>query len=478
MSRIQKLETIYKEKLKDHKVDHVSNFINSILNADITKGKYARFLIESFLNDKFLEEDLIGGLESTVGQAISLFDKHKSKLPVNKRSVYSLDKETRTPLYQSPGDLWNSVKQYQGELSGKELKKEEQEKIYRETEFIYKDKKTGFQIVSPLTEKSAKWWGKGTRWCTSAENNNAFWNYADKAPLLILLMPGGEKLQLWKGKNNIQFMDVADNNVKIDYIKKNWTVLEPLCLWLKDLRYIPEELRDYNLCLEAIKQTGRSLPYVPNKHKDYNMYLEAVKQNGYTLKDIPEEFRDYNLCLEAIKNNGYALPSVPKEHRDYNLCLEVVKKNSLILRELSENYIDYALCLESVQQNGGILRFIPKEHRDYNICLEAVKQFGRALSSVPEEHRDYSLCLEAVKNNGEALIFVPKEYRDYNLCFEAVKNNKEALSYVPDKYKDKLQDKDKKYINKINKQIPEDKYEQVFSEIRSIFPEKELFLKL
>ena len=128
MSRIQKLETIYKEKLKDHKVDHVSNFINSILNADITKGKYARFLIEAFLNDKFLEEDLIGGVDSTVGQAIHLFHKHKNKLPLEHRSVYALNSETGEALYQSPGDLWNSVKQFQGELSGKELKRGEQEK--------------------------------------------------------------------------------------------------------------------------------------------------------------------------------------------------------------------------------------------------------------------------------------------------------------------------------------------------------------
>jgi hypothetical protein len=166
MSRIHKLENIYKEQLKDHKVNNISNFIQNILNTDITKGKYARFLIEAFLNDKFLEEDLIGGLVSTVGKSISLFDKHKSKLPVHERSVYAFNQETGEALYQSPGDLWNSVKQFQGELSGKELKKEEQEKIYRETEFIYKDEETGFQIISPLTEDSAKWWGKGTRWCT------------------------------------------------------------------------------------------------------------------------------------------------------------------------------------------------------------------------------------------------------------------------------------------------------------------------
>jgi hypothetical protein len=204
MSRIKKLENHYQEQLKEHKIKNVSEFIQFIVDADITKGKYARFLIESFLNDKFLEEDLVGGLESTVGQAISLFDKHKDKLPIEQRSVFALDKETGEALYQSPGDLWNSVKQYQGELSGKELKKEEQEQIYRETEFIYKDEETGFQIVSPLTKESAQWWGKGTRWCNSADNDNMFWNYALYEPLLILLMPNGDKLQLWKNGDDIQ----------------------------------------------------------------------------------------------------------------------------------------------------------------------------------------------------------------------------------------------------------------------------------
>ena len=112
MSRIQKLETIYKEQLEDKDIQNISKFIQSIVDADITKGKYARFLIKAFLNDKFLEEDLMGELDSTVGQAISLFDKHKGKLPLEHRSVYTLNPETKLPLYQSPGDLWNSVKQF------------------------------------------------------------------------------------------------------------------------------------------------------------------------------------------------------------------------------------------------------------------------------------------------------------------------------------------------------------------------------
>jgi hypothetical protein len=258
MSRIKKLENYYHEQLTKHKVKDISVFIQFIVNADITKGKYARFLIESFLSDKFLEEDLVGGLDSTVGQAISLFDKHKSKLPINERSVYTLDKETGKALYQSPGDLWNKVKQYQGELSGKELKKENQEKAYAETEFVYKDETTGFQIISPLSMFSAKWWGKGTRWCTSAEQGNAFLSYFLEAPLFILLMPNGDKLQLhYDGA--ISFMDENDDNVSRDYIEEHWSILKNLIISYKDLYFIPEKYITQDI-IDSIYQVSRKTP--------------------------------------------------------------------------------------------------------------------------------------------------------------------------------------------------------------------------
>ena len=516
MSRIKKLETHYQEQLKKHRIDNISNFIHSIFDADVTKGKYARFLIESFLNDKFLEEDLMGGLNSTVGQAISLFDKHKHKLPIEKRSVYALNSETGEALYQSPGDLWNSVKQYQGELSGKELKREEQEQIYRETEFIYKDKKTGFEIVSPLTKESAKWWGKGTRWCTSAEKNNRFEHYTKDAPLFILLVPDKQKLQLWKYDNRIQFMDENDNKISLDYIEQNWNILEPICKWLNDIRFIPEKYRDYNIYLEAVKQNGHALGYIPKELRDYNLCLEAVKNNGEALSFVTKELRDYNIYLEAVKQDGEALISVPKELRDYNLCLEAVKQDGFALRYVPDEYINYDLCLEAVKNDEKALMYVPYQYRDYNLYLEIVKNNKMSLMYFPNEFMDYNLCLEAVKNNGEALSFVPKQFIDYNLCLEAIRNdgyslyfvpeelrtleicalavqqNGEALQYVPENLKDynlcleavkqygktlssipkNLKEEFKNYHNDIIK-IPENFYQKVFFEIRNTFSEKD-----
>ena len=539
MSRIHKLESLYKERLKNYNVDNVSDFIQSIVNADITKGKYARFLIEAFLNDKFLEEDLIGGLNSTVGQAISLFDKHKHKLPVNERSVYALDKETGEALYQSPGDLWNNVKQYQGKLSGKELKKEEQEKIYRETEFVYKDEETGFQIVSPLTKESAQWWGKGTRWCTSAKNDNQFENYTSISPLFILLMPNGDKLQLWKNDDEIQFMDEADNEIKLEYIEQNWNILEPVCSWLNDLqlipdecfneeigkifmkknglnlKYIPDEYRTKEICQLAVQQNGRALCYVPLEYKTEELCKLAIQEDGHSFNFIPKELITLELCKWAIQHNGNAIMYIPLELRTKELCEIAVKNNGNILGYIPEKYrtdelyelaiknngevlgiipkglITPELCKLAVQSNGKALWYVPYDYKTKNICELAVKQNGWNLYYVPGKHLNKKLCELAVKNNGLALYHVPDKYKTPELCNLAVQNNGEALQYVPEELRTKelcelaiQQNKEallyvpNELYNtyKFEKQIYD--YQNIYQELKEHFPQKNLSLDI
>ena len=440
MSRIHKLETYYQEKLKDHRVDNISVFVQSILDADITKGKYARFLIESFLNDKFLEEDLIGGLNSTVGQTISLFHKHKNKLPEDMRSIFK---------YNSPGDLWNSVKQYQGELSGKELKREEQEQIYRETEFVYKNEETGFQIVSPLTKDSAKWWSKGTRWCTSAENNNMFKHYAKHTPLFILLMPAsastagnGDKLQLWKNGNDIQFMDEADNEVTLEYIEQNWKLLEPICLWLNDFRFIPDKYKTQEICLNAFKKNLWALQYIPKELRTKELYELAVRQDGRTLEYIPKELRTKELCELAIQQNGRFLEYIPKIKffnifkfkKNKKLCEIAVQKDGLALEFVPKYLKTKKICEIAVQKKGAALRYIPEYLKTEELCEIAVQKDGLALKYVPNKHITPELCEMAVEQDGNALKYVPKYLKTEELCKIALNENGYTLQFVPDEY--------------------------------------------
>ena len=513
MLRIHKLKLYFQESLKNKGIKDVLDFIQSIIDADITKGKYARFLIEAFLNDKFLEEDLIGGVDSTVGQAIRLFHKHKSKLSENMRSVYALDKETGEALYQSPGDLWNSVKQFQGELSGKELKKEEQEKVYRETEFVYKDEETGFQIISPLTKESAQWWGKGTRWCTSADNDNMFWDYAKDAPLFILLMPNGGKLQLWKYEHDIQFMDEADNIVSLEYIKQNWKLLEPICLWLNDLLYIPEKYIKKELCELAVKQNGEALYYVLEKYITPELCKLAVKQNGNVLHCVPERLKTKEICELAIEQDGKAIADVPKKYLTKELYELAVKINGEALKFIPEHLKTKELYEMAVKQNGNALDCIPEQYKTKEMCELAIKQYGGSLYFVPEELRTPELCKLAVKNNGEALEFIPEslitkelyeiavqqngmalrhvpiKLRTEELCELAVKQDGYALVYILENLRTKelynlaiqqnknvlqiipreLQNNFKQYIKDEAFELPLDKYQETFQKIKTFF---------
>ena len=86
----------------------------------------------------------------------------------------------------------------------------------------------GFTAAIPRTELAAKWWGRGTRWCTAADQNNYFQSYDSKAPLLVMLWPDGRKVQLQITPTHIQLMDEKDQSVEKDFIAKRRELLDLL----------------------------------------------------------------------------------------------------------------------------------------------------------------------------------------------------------------------------------------------------------
>ena len=440
MSRIHKLESLYKERLKNYNVDNVSDFIQSIVNADITKGKYARFLIEAFLNDKFLEEDLIGGLNSTVGQTISLFDKHKGKLPVNERSVYALSQDTGEALYQSPGDLWKVVKQYQGEKSGKELKKEEQEKIYRETKILFEDN-NGFKIISPLTKESAQWWGKGTRWCTSAENNNMFEQYNEDGPLIIIITPEGRKFQGWQKtltdncEPDVQFMDEDDNFINSMDLNENWHYIKPIAYFFASLSLFPTSELTLENKLFLCKKNGHNLKYlIMNNDKDVkNDFINAViKEQQFLLNDIVEK-EDIPITLDLISFSIKLHPSNALEFLDKDIELDGCHNlDNFILKELKQNYkiTDYFLYID--------------KYLTQDICNKVVKENPELFKKIPNQYK----TLEMIKENNKDLIeFLPISLWDKEaflyICRNNIKPKNMSLynkKYLHDKIEDIIDD--------------------------------------
>ncbi|MDR2583586.1 MAG: DUF4116 domain-containing protein [Fibromonadaceae bacterium] len=253
-------------------------------------------------------------------------------------------------------------------------------------------------------------------------------------------------------RKSIEFRILIDENYYIEQGKELKTVEQALKLVVQYgimLKYVPEELKTEEVCLEAVRNskgynsvgiTDNAIVFVPEALRTAQLCFEAVKNNGEALEYVPEKLRTAELCLEAVMNNGKALKYVPEEFKTAKLYLEAVKSNGRALEDVPEKLRTAELFFEAVKNFGGAIKYVPKEFRTAEMCLEATKNFGDAIRYVPEEFRTAEVCLEAVRHSkggrsiwttGNALEFVPEALKTAQLCAEAVKNNCWAIEFVP-----------------------------------------------
>ncbi len=79
-------------------------------------------------------------------------------------------------------------------------------------------------VYHPTTEAGARYYGRGTRWCTAAKNNNMFNHYNQKGPMYIIQnnkenqQEDNKKFQIHLESD--QLMNPKDESVKVDYVKE------------------------------------------------------------------------------------------------------------------------------------------------------------------------------------------------------------------------------------------------------------------
>jgi len=67
------------------------------------------------------------------------------------------------------------------------------------------------------------------------------------------------------------------------------------------LQYVPQRMRDYELCICAVSSYGHSLQYVPEELRDYDMCRVAVHSMMQALQFVPEDLvgREFLEMLHA-----------------------------------------------------------------------------------------------------------------------------------------------------------------------------------
>ena len=202
------------EKLSGAQIpEHVARMI--LERADPTAAKtMTGWLVKQYAQGALRLEDL-----GTAYETMDMFHRYARKLPADTRDL---------GRHGSLADVWEVVSPIaeaeMEKLSGKAQKALDRDKAYTESRILRQDP-DGFTVAVPLTEFAAKWWGRGTRWCTSATEGNQFWSYHKHAPLFVVVIPQRQlkgKFQLWANRNEVQFMRASDQEVSHLEIRKNW----------------------------------------------------------------------------------------------------------------------------------------------------------------------------------------------------------------------------------------------------------------
>ena len=161
--------------------------VSTLQSSDPTPtGKYAGWLMRLWANGTLRIEDMGESARET------LVDFER----VKKMGDNGLAKVDRSILrYKTMGDLSQALAPFaEIEQEGsRDRKRLDAIKADMETySFSYP---SGLKVIIPLTRFSAQHHGHQTKWCTSADHNNAFEDYARRRPIVIFELPDGQKFQ-------------------------------------------------------------------------------------------------------------------------------------------------------------------------------------------------------------------------------------------------------------------------------------------
>ena len=224
------------------KTDNISELIQQIKSLDPTPNKEFTFwLTLNYANNR------INRFEDIPSRAIPNLEKFKSLLrkpnlnpPLPVRDINQI---------KGLSELEKIVDSYSPKeaISNNQQTNIEEQNFYKtdEAELLYNDNQ--IKVIMPRTKEASCFFGKGTKWCTAATNNNMFSKY--KTGLYIIIIKGtNEKYQFHFESN--QFMDNADEPVDVNRLTEKYPVLYKIF----------HEIAIKNLYLPLIKNPSEEVP--------------------------------------------------------------------------------------------------------------------------------------------------------------------------------------------------------------------------
>lgn len=450
MSRIDKIKEIYENKLKQY----VQKDINQILlvsdnenptsyvelfsNYDPTSNKkYLQWMIQCYLKNGYLLEDLI-----KIPETLDLFNRHKNKLDENQRDIGK---------YEHLEDVWTNIAKFKEIDLLKEKGDEEKLKTYEETDFEYEIPGV-IRILSPQTFKSSKFWGLGTRWCTTM-SDHTFQNYNKSGKLHIVILKNGKKYQ-FHDSDNFVFLNDADREFTIENDFNTRELREFLKFINQKLPHLNEKITSkidiVKYCDDNYLLTIENKNILDNIINDIRLYQKKELLSNIILKNkiinnVPHFLLNKDFCMTLLKLNPQYLTHLKPSLINEDFINEIEKYNINISGvQFPKHYVfSSKVLLDKIKKLNCIIDIssIPNEL----ISEENLKNiFISNLCFIPEKLRTKNILMQSIKDNPEENIKFIENITDEHLNYylQYGKNLSDFMKYVtPDNLSDNLKKK-------------------------------------
>ncbi len=193
----------------------------------------------------------------------------------------------------------------------------------------------------------------------------------------------------------------------------------------KEFKDVPLWMRTLRLANLAVRNYPLAYLHAPHGvRKDFQLAKVALRAGGALIWGaVPPEIRNYELCLFAVKTNGALLKVIDPIFRDFQMCKTAFGSGGADLADVPAAFLHNAAFWERVA-----LKHIPDEYKTYDLCLSSVRKTGSYLQYVPEQMRDVVMCKAALAENTWTCRFIPEQFHGDEFFINAYQTSRAAGS--------------------------------------------------
>jgi len=194
------------------------DIVTKLAEADPTsQKKHLQWIVRMYVTEQFKMEDI---------------DRIKSDISLFLKNITLIDKKDLNN-YESFTEFLEKVTPFQDKAPP--ISNKEQQRLDKagSTEYIINN--SDFKLISLKTVEAAKLYGKGTKWCTSGDENNMFDTYIKRGPLYIVMVKENDTMRKFQ-------MHVEDgefkNEIDLNVTENEKELLNTFPQWKTALEYL------------------------------------------------------------------------------------------------------------------------------------------------------------------------------------------------------------------------------------------------